>query len=161
MHERHACQWNDSFTLVLPAAFAAWAYHESDLVHTSPAHFACRWRIAMNERYYDRLTLPLPSWPPIGTPLPLSLTAHTQVCDFGLARFLDGTGQSHVLCTRAGTAVYMAPEVVSAGILSREADVYSCGVMLWVGAADPDVTHSCTHAVLYPCFDVPGCTEST
>jgi len=54
-----------------------------------------------------------------------------KVCDFGLSRFLEGPEQSHISNARQGTPFYIAPEVLKQGIMSRDADVFSFGVLLW------------------------------
>ncbi|GFH12221.1 protein kinase domain-containing protein, partial [Haematococcus lacustris] len=54
-----------------------------------------------------------------------------KVCDFGLSRFLDGPNQSHISNARQGTPFYISPEVLHQGIMSKDADVFSYGVLLW------------------------------
>lgn len=39
--------------------------------------------------------------------------------------------QSHISNHKAGTPFYMAPEVVQHGVLSKRADIFSYGVVLW------------------------------
>eukprot|EP00798_Chlamydomonas_sp_ICE-L_P024943 gene24943-10597_t len=53
-----------------------------------------------------------------------------KIGDFGLSRFLD-ENHSHISNARQGTPFYIAPEVYSAGCITKLADVYSFGVMLW------------------------------
>ncbi|GMH43515.1 hypothetical protein BSKO_11437 [Bryopsis sp. KO-2023] len=53
-----------------------------------------------------------------------------KICDFGLSVKLQ-TAQSQLENWKAGTPLYMAPEVAKFGILSKRADVYSFGVVLW------------------------------
>ena len=56
-------------------------------------------------------------------------TSHTtQLIDFGLARH---TPQSSVMHTRCGTKPYAAPEVLKTGSYSRNADLWSFGVMVY------------------------------
>ncbi|GFH13187.1 protein kinase domain-containing protein, partial [Haematococcus lacustris] len=52
-----------------------------------------------------------------------------KVADFGLSWKLTG-GQEHVSNARQGTACYIAPEVMHAGIMSKPADVFSFGMLL-------------------------------
>ncbi|KAI8472786.1 MAG: hypothetical protein J3K34DRAFT_519492 [Monoraphidium minutum] len=52
-----------------------------------------------------------------------------KVADFGLSRMLDGC--SKVETKTYGTMTAMAPEVISKGLVSKAADVYSWGVLLW------------------------------
>lgn len=59
---------------------------------------------------------------------PPELTA--KLCDFGLVATLRGDN-THVSNYRAGTPLYMAPEVLSSGKLSQASDVYAFGVLLW------------------------------
>ncbi|KAL6752107.1 kinase-like domain-containing protein, partial [Haematococcus lacustris] len=59
------------------------------------------------------------------------LGVQAKVCDFGLSRFLEGPDQSHISNARQGTPYYMAPEVLAHGLMSREADAFSFGVILW------------------------------
>ena len=54
-----------------------------------------------------------------------------QICDFGLSRILDADTQSHVSATTHGTASWMPPEVLDKGLLTRAADVFSFGLMMW------------------------------
>lgn len=53
-----------------------------------------------------------------------------KISDFGLSVHLQ-KHQSHVPNHRAGTPLYMAPELRRSGELSKLADVYSFGVILW------------------------------
>lgn len=59
---------------------------------------------------------------------------HAEILDFGLAKFMDGSGPSANL-TRTGlvvgTPAYMAPEQVSGAHANRRADVYAAGIMLF------------------------------
>ncbi|EFN58490.1 hypothetical protein CHLNCDRAFT_29775 [Chlorella variabilis] len=50
--------------------------------------------------------------------------------DFGLSRML-GQGQSHVDTTSYGTPSYAAPELLKEGRLTKAADIYSLGIMVW------------------------------
>ena len=53
-----------------------------------------------------------------------------KLCDFGLARTLEGT-RAHVQATGVcGTAVYMAPEVWEEEPLTDKADVYAYGIVV-------------------------------
>ena len=51
-----------------------------------------------------------------------------QVSDFGLARDLDVLSKIETKTT--GTVTHMAPEVLSRGVVSKAADVFSFGVLL-------------------------------
>lgn len=56
--------------------------------------------------------------------------AIAKICDFGLSvklRAADSQLQNY----KAGTPLYMAPEVGKLGLLSKKADIYSFGVVLW------------------------------
>ncbi|GLI68315.1 hypothetical protein VaNZ11_012676, partial [Volvox africanus] len=53
-----------------------------------------------------------------------------KIADFGLSVHMQGE-QSHVSNTKRGTPFYTAPEVTHAGNLTRFADVFSYGVVLW------------------------------
>lgn len=53
-----------------------------------------------------------------------------KITDFGLSLILND-GQTHFSNIRQGTPHYIAPEVVSQGLLSQAADVYSFGVIMW------------------------------
>ncbi|KAG2491887.1 hypothetical protein HYH03_009839 [Edaphochlamys debaryana] len=53
-----------------------------------------------------------------------------KIADFGLSVHMQAE-QSHVSNTKRGTPFYTAPEVAHAGNLTRFADVFSYGVMLW------------------------------
>lgn len=52
-----------------------------------------------------------------------------KVSDFGLSRFLS-VGQSHISNARQGTPFYIAPEIISRGLISKAADIFSIGVLL-------------------------------
>ncbi|GIL86279.1 hypothetical protein Vretifemale_14684 [Volvox reticuliferus] len=53
-----------------------------------------------------------------------------KIADFGLSVHMQAE-QSHVSNTKRGTPFYTAPEVTHAGNLTRFADVFSYGVVLW------------------------------
>lgn len=53
-----------------------------------------------------------------------------KISDFGLSVKLDRC-QNHISDRRAGTPLYMAPELGMHGRLSKAADVYSFGIILW------------------------------
>ncbi|GFR48796.1 hypothetical protein Agub_g10746, partial [Astrephomene gubernaculifera] len=53
-----------------------------------------------------------------------------KIADFGLSVHMQAE-QSHVSNTKRGTPFYTAPEVTHAGNLTRFADVFSYGVLLW------------------------------
>ena len=59
---------------------------------------------------------------------PHDLTA--KVCDFGLSTSL-GTDNTHVSNFKAGTPLYVAPEVVLNNKVSQASDVYAFGIMIW------------------------------
>lgn len=53
-----------------------------------------------------------------------------KVSDFGVsARLLDGA--THRSTTSLGTITHMSPEVLRSGRLSKAADVYAFGIMMW------------------------------
>jgi serine/threonine-protein kinase len=61
---------------------------------------------------------------------------HVRLLDFGMAKFLDGSGaRSDDTVTRVGavfgTAAYMAPEQVKAAAVDARTDVYAAGVLLF------------------------------
>jgi len=60
----------------------------------------------------------------------LQRTPIAKVSDFGLSVKLDRC-QNHISNHRAGTPLYMAPEVGLHGRLSKASDVYSFGIILW------------------------------
>lgn len=53
-----------------------------------------------------------------------------KICDFGLSVKLRPADSQLANC-KVGTPLYMAPEVGKYGILSKKADVYSFGIVLW------------------------------
>mmetsp|Transcript_25649 Transcript_25649/g.55849 ORF Transcript_25649/g.55849 Transcript_25649/m.55849 type:complete len:1132 (+) Transcript_25649:194-3589(+) len=53
-----------------------------------------------------------------------------KLADFGLSMKMSA-GQSHISNMRRGTPFYTAPEVMSHGNMTKAADTYSLGVMLW------------------------------
>eukprot|EP00747_Dinoflagellata_sp_TGD_P197578 gnl/TRDRNA2_/TRDRNA2_69142_c0_seq1.p1 gnl/TRDRNA2_/TRDRNA2_69142_c0~~gnl/TRDRNA2_/TRDRNA2_69142_c0_seq1.p1 ORF type:complete len:921 (+),score=141.17 gnl/TRDRNA2_/TRDRNA2_69142_c0_seq1:246-3008(+) len=59
-----------------------------------------------------------------------------KVCDFGMARVLDGNCQQ-IMTQSLGTVTHMAPELMSAAspVLTQKADIYSFGVCLWQAVA--------------------------
>ncbi|GFH20007.1 uncharacterized protein HaLaN_17053 [Haematococcus lacustris] len=52
-----------------------------------------------------------------------------KVADFGLARSLDV--EQHVKTRNYGTLTHQPPETLSHGLVSRETDTYSLGVLMW------------------------------
>jgi len=59
---------------------------------------------------------------------------HATVLDFGLAKFMDGSGPAANLTKTGlvvGTPAYMAPEQASGGRADQRADVYAAGIMLF------------------------------
>ncbi|MBZ0118700.1 MAG: serine/threonine protein kinase, partial [Sandaracinaceae bacterium] len=58
---------------------------------------------------------------------------HAEILDFGLAKFMDGSGPSAGLTKTGlivGTPAYMAPEQASGAHADQRADVYAAGIML-------------------------------
>jgi serine/threonine protein kinase len=53
-----------------------------------------------------------------------------QVGDFGLSVMMPAN-RSHLSGLRHGTPLYVAPEVVAHARVSKAADVYAFGVMVW------------------------------
>lgn len=56
------------------------------------------------------------------------------VCDFGHSRVLDA-GVHHVQTRTIGSITHMSPERLELGVLSKKADVYSLGVVMWQAIA--------------------------
>lgn len=59
---------------------------------------------------------------------------HAEILDFGLAKFMDGSGPSAGLTKTGlivGTPAYMAPEQASGAHADQRADVYAAGIMLF------------------------------
>ena len=59
---------------------------------------------------------------------------HAVILDFGLAKFMDGSGPSANLTKTGlvvGTPAYMAPEQASGGHADKRADVYSAGILFY------------------------------
>ena len=54
-----------------------------------------------------------------------------QIADFGMSLSLNNGSKSHISGIRHGTPLYIAPEIVKENKLSKAADVYSYGVILW------------------------------
>ncbi|KAK4748366.1 hypothetical protein SAY87_014952 [Trapa incisa] len=56
-----------------------------------------------------------------------------KVCDFGLSALSDQSHQDGIFHTSCGTPAYVAPEVLTAkGYVAAKADIWSCGVVLFV-----------------------------
>ena len=72
------------------------------------------------------------------TPAPLP-----QVSDFGLARDLDVLSKIETKTT--GTVTHMAPEVLAKGVVSKAADCFSFGVLLWEMASGQRAWAGLTH----------------
>ncbi|PNH06403.1 putative serine/threonine-protein kinase [Tetrabaena socialis] len=53
-----------------------------------------------------------------------------KVADFGLSRALD-PGRTHHTTKNIGTLTHMAPESLSKGVMRREGDVFSMGMIMW------------------------------
>ena len=60
----------------------------------------------------------------------LTCFTHAQVADFGLSLSLN-CDKSHVSGIRHGTPLYVAPEVLTESKVSKAADLYAFGVILW------------------------------
>mmetsp|Transcript_21273 Transcript_21273/g.82567 ORF Transcript_21273/g.82567 Transcript_21273/m.82567 type:complete len:619 (-) Transcript_21273:154-2010(-) len=54
-----------------------------------------------------------------------------KVCDFGLSRYTQGSGDNSTLGKLRGTYAYSAPEVYHGKPYSTKSDVYSIGVIMW------------------------------
>eukprot|EP00929_Paragymnodinium_shiwhaense_P117628 TRINITY_DN8849_c0_g1_i1.p1 TRINITY_DN8849_c0_g1~~TRINITY_DN8849_c0_g1_i1.p1 ORF type:complete len:541 (+),score=124.39 TRINITY_DN8849_c0_g1_i1:60-1625(+) len=86
-----------------------------------------------------------------------------KVIDFGIAkRFKQANGKRVVMKTRAGTAYYVAPEVLGAGSYCEKCDVWSCGVILYIllsgsppfsGEDDAEILRQAKTGKIY--FDLP------
>ena len=55
-----------------------------------------------------------------------------KLADFGFATLWEGKDKSEVLHTKLGTEGYMAPEVQTKNYDGRKADIFSCGVILFI-----------------------------
>lgn len=53
-----------------------------------------------------------------------------KVADFGLSIKMD-KGQTHVSGVHAGTLTHMAPEILMSGRISKAADVYAFGILMY------------------------------
>ena len=62
-----------------------------------------------------------------GSPLPVAIA---KVADFGLSARLTAE-QTHLSNVHSGTITHMAPEIVLAGHLSKSADVYAFGILMY------------------------------
>lgn len=60
----------------------------------------------------------------------LTTDGHAKVCDFGIAKFKEGTYLT-LNTGGMGTAAYMAPELFSCKKVTEKCDVFSFGVLLW------------------------------
>merc|ERR1719277_130985 len=60
----------------------------------------------------------------------------TKLCDFGLSRVLEGSA-TEIITAQLGTVTHMPPELFNADAslnkLTRKADVYALGVLIWHG----------------------------
>lgn len=71
-----------------------------------------------------------------------------QVSDFGLARDLDILSKVETKTT--GTVTHMAPEVLAKGVVSKAADCFSFGVLLWEMASGQRAWAGLTHPQVSP-----------
>lgn len=55
-----------------------------------------------------------------------------KLADFGFATLLAGKDKSGILHTKLGTEGYMAPEVQLKNYDGKKADIFSCGVILFI-----------------------------
>ncbi|XP_052203180.1 CBL-interacting protein kinase 5 [Diospyros lotus] len=63
----------------------------------------------------------------------LDENGNLKVSDFGLSALFESKGQDGLLHTMCGTPAYVAPEVISKrGYNGEKADIWSCGVILFV-----------------------------
>ena len=74
-----------------------------------------------------------------------------QLADFGLSRALDHEKHTHISTQTYGTVAYMPPELLSNSRLTRSADIYSFGMLMWELSsgqvcAHPPCTSSLTDA---------------
>lgn len=84
--------------------------------------------------------------------------AAAQVSDFGLARDLDILSKIETKTT--GTVTHMAPEVLAKGVVSKAADCFSFGVLLWEMASGQRAWAGLTHPQVSPIrWAVVGCTR--
>lgn len=75
-----------------------------------------------------------------------------QLADFGLSRVLDHEKHTHISTQTYGTVAYMPPELLSNSRLTRSADIYSFGVLMWELTSGevcspsplPEAAHACT-----------------
>ncbi|KIZ04238.1 hypothetical protein MNEG_3718 [Monoraphidium neglectum] len=94
-----------------------------------------------------------------------------QISDFGLSLVLE-EGQESVTASDHGAATAMAPEVLSQRLVSKAADVYSFGVLLWQICTGEQPWRGMTRATLLhavcverrrlefgPASDVPECLQ--
>ncbi|EIE22674.1 kinase-like protein [Coccomyxa subellipsoidea C-169] len=54
-----------------------------------------------------------------------------KLADFGLSRVLDHEKHTHISTQTYGTVAYMPPELLSDSRLTRSADIYSFGMLMW------------------------------
>jgi serine/threonine-protein kinase len=73
----------------------------------------------------------------------LTATGVVKICDFGVARLLDSTGQANLTgpATAMGSPRYMAPEQINAGPVDPRTDLYALGCTLYAMlTGDPPFT---------------------
>ena len=74
--------------------------------------------------------------------------------DFGLARDLDILSKIETKTT--GTVTHMAPEVLAKGVVSKAADCFSFGVLLWEMASGQRAWAGLTHPQVSPMSSMVG-----
>ncbi len=83
--------------------------------HISPCHmYSCAYSLC----------------PGCGVPSNISFCLVLQLADFGLSRVL-GDLATHVSTRTYGTISFMPPELIRDAKLSKAADVYSYGILMW------------------------------
>lgn len=61
----------------------------------------------------------------------LDIFFHPHITDFGLSKFFDPHHSMNQSITNAGTAAYMAPEVINSDHFNTKADVFAFGILMY------------------------------